>query len=67
MQLSELRGKSKRADEAFRWLAVAAAASVLIVLTLVASTMTERAIPVLSKMGLTAAGFTRYKVGTVAV
>ena len=52
MQLSELRGKSQRADDAFRWLAVAAAASVLLVLALVASTMTERAIPVLSKMGL---------------
>jgi phosphate transport system permease protein len=52
MNLSQLRGKSQRADQAFRWLAIAAAAAVLIILGLIAVSMTQRALPVLEKMGL---------------
>ena len=51
MQLFELRGKSQRADAAFRWLAIGAATIVLVVLALVAATMTERSLPVLENMG----------------
>src|SRR5687767_9725635 len=51
MQLFELRGKSQTGDRAFKWLAIAAAAVVLVVLALVATTMTERALPALGKMG----------------
>ncbi|MEO8701579.1 MAG: phosphate ABC transporter permease subunit PstC [Kofleriaceae bacterium] len=52
MQLFELRGKSRHADTAFRYLAIAAAAAVLIILALVAGTMLQRALPVFDKMGL---------------
>jgi len=52
MQLLELRGKTQRADTAFRWISVGAAAVVLVVLALVAITMTQRSLPVLDKMGL---------------
>ncbi len=48
----DLRGTSQRADTAFRWGAIAAAATVLIILGLVAFTMTERSLPVLRVMGL---------------
>jgi len=52
MQLLELRGKTQHADTVFRWVAVGAAAVVLVVLALVAITMTQRSLPVLDKMGL---------------
>jgi phosphate transport system permease protein len=52
MQLFELRGRSPHADNAFRWIVVGSAMLVLIVLALIAITMTNRAIPVLGKMGL---------------
>src|SRR5688500_11798944 len=51
MQLFELRGKRPYGDLAFKWLAIAAAAIVLVVLGLIAFTMTERALPVLERMG----------------
>jgi phosphate transport system permease protein len=47
----ELRGRSQHADRAFRWLAVVAAAAVLVVLALIAVTMTNRSLPVLERMG----------------
>jgi phosphate transport system permease protein len=47
-----LRGKAQHADTAFRWTALAAAATVLVVLALIALTMTERSLPVLERMGL---------------
>ncbi len=52
MQLSELRANSQHADRAFRVLAVAAASTVLVVLALIAITMSQRAWPVLDHMGL---------------
>lgn len=48
----DLRGKSATGDRAFRWIAIGAAALVLLVLGLVALVMTSRAGPVLSKMGV---------------
>ncbi len=48
----DLRGHAHRADRAFRWLAIGAAAVVLLVLGLIAITMTDRARPVLGAMGL---------------
>lgn len=47
-----LRGKRQHADRAFRWLAVGAATLVLVVLALIAVTMTQRALPVFERMGL---------------
>jgi phosphate transport system permease protein len=52
MQLFELRGKSQQADRAFRWVSIAAATLVLVLLGLVAVTMASRTFPVLEKMGL---------------
>jgi len=52
MQLFELRGRSHHGDTAFRWTAVAAALLVLVVLALIAFTMTQRALPVLERMGI---------------
>jgi phosphate transport system permease protein len=52
MQLFELRGKRRYGDRAFKGLAIAAAAIVLVVLALIAVTMTERALPVFEKMGV---------------
>jgi phosphate transport system permease protein len=46
-----LQGKPAHADRAFRWLAIGAAAVVLIVLGLIALVMTSRARPVLGAMG----------------
>jgi phosphate transport system permease protein len=51
MQLYELQGRSQHADRAFRWVSIAAATLVLVVLGLVAVTMTSRTFPVLEKMG----------------
>jgi phosphate transport system permease protein len=47
----ELRGRAAHADSAFRWLAAAAAAAVLVVLGSVALVITDRATPVLREMG----------------
>ena len=47
MQRPELRGPRQHGDLAFKWLAVAAAAVVLVVLGLIAAVMTERALPVI--------------------
>jgi phosphate transport system permease protein len=41
-----------RGDDLFRWVAVGAAGVVLLILALIAITMTKRSIPVLSEMGL---------------
>ncbi|MBA2543064.1 MAG: phosphate ABC transporter permease subunit PstC [Deltaproteobacteria bacterium] len=51
MQLFELRGRSHHADKAFGWITIAAAGLVLVILGLVAASMTQRALPVLEKMG----------------
>ncbi len=51
MQLFELRGRSHHADTAFRWTTIIAATLVLVILGLVAASMTQRALPVLQKMG----------------
>ena len=48
----DLRGQRAHGDQAFRYLAIGAAALVLLVLGLIAITMTQRAIPVLRTMGL---------------
>jgi phosphate transport system permease protein len=48
----DLRGSGARADKAFRGLAIGAGALVLLVLGMIAITMTNRALPVLGKMGL---------------
>jgi phosphate transport system permease protein len=48
----DLRGKSATGDRAFRWIAIGAAALVLLVLGMIALVMTSRARPVLSEMGL---------------
>jgi phosphate transport system permease protein len=47
-----LRGRGARADQLFRWLAIGAAALVLLILGMIAITMTRRAAPVFGKMGL---------------
>ncbi len=47
----DLRGRGDGADRAFRGLAVGAATVVLVVLGLIAATMTRRALPVLEHMG----------------
>ena len=47
-----LRGTRNHSDTAFRWLAIGAAALVLLVLGLIAVTMTNRALPILDHMGL---------------
>ncbi len=46
-----LRGRGQPADSAFRWLALGAALVVLVVLGMIAITMTGRTGPVLSRMG----------------
>lgn len=48
----DLRGRSAHADHAFRWGALAAGCLVLLILGLIAVTMTNRSWPVLSRMGL---------------
>ena len=52
MQLLELRGRKHVADHAFRWIAFAAAGAVLVVLGMIAITMTSRVMPVLDEVGL---------------
>jgi phosphate transport system permease protein len=47
-----LRGAPSHSDTAFRWLAVGAAALVLIILALIAGSMSNRAVPVFQQMGL---------------
>ena len=47
----DLRGRGDGADRAFRGLAIGAATVVLVVLGLIAATMTRRALPVLEHMG----------------
>lgn len=51
MQLFELRGRPHHGDKAFRWTAIGAALVVLVVLALIAFTMSRRALPVLEHMG----------------
>ncbi len=48
----DLRGRSLHADRAFTWVTRGAAALVLVILALIAITMTRRAWPALDKMGL---------------
>jgi phosphate transport system permease protein len=48
----DLRGRSAHADAAFRWGALVAGCFVLLILGLIAVTMTVRSWPVLSRMGL---------------
>jgi phosphate transport system permease protein len=50
--LIDLRGKSAHGDRAFRWIAIGAAALVLLVLGLIAVVMTNKARPVLAEMGI---------------
>lgn len=64
MQLFDLRGGKQRADRAFRWLAVGAAGVVLVVLGLIALTMTDRARPALHAMGLDFFTTTKWSVPT---
>src|SRR5688500_796989 len=45
LQLAELRGGRQHADRAFRYIAIAAAALVLLILGMIAITMTRRAWP----------------------
>jgi phosphate transport system permease protein len=52
IDLLDLRGRTQHADRAFRWIATGAAGIVLVVLALIAITMTDRARPVLGRMGL---------------
>src|SRR5262249_17673630 len=47
----DLRGTHAYADRAFRWTAIAAAGLVLIILAMIATTMTGRAFPVFQQMG----------------
>jgi phosphate transport system permease protein len=47
----DLRSRGDRADRAFRGVAIGAAAVVLVVLGMIAATMTQRAIPVFQHMG----------------
>lgn len=56
----DLRGKSATGDRAFRWIAIGAAAIVLLVLGLIALVMTSRARPVLSEMGFDFFASTRW-------
>src|SRR4051812_48144868 len=55
-----LRGKRRTADTAFRWLAIGAAAAVLLVLALIAIVMSNRAFPVLDLMGFDFVSSTRW-------
>lgn len=64
MQLLDLRGRSQHADRAFRWIAVGAAGIVLVVLALIAITMTDRARPVIDHMGLEFFTSSRWSVPT---
>jgi phosphate transport system permease protein len=64
VQLFDLRGGKQRADRAFRWLAVGAAGVVLVVLGLIALTMTDRARPALHAMGLDFFTTTKWSVPT---
>ena len=48
----DLRGHRAYADRAFRWSAASAAALVLLILGLIAITITNRSLPVFSQMGL---------------
>jgi phosphate transport system permease protein len=64
MQLFDLRGTGQHADRAFRWLALGAAGIVLVVLALIAVTMTERAWPVLDRMGIEFFTTARWSVPT---
>jgi phosphate transport system permease protein len=48
----DLRGQRVYADRAFRWMAIGAAGLVLIVLGMIAVTMTKRALPVFDNMGV---------------
>lgn len=57
-----LEGSGNRADAAFRWMAVGAAGLVLLILGLIAATMTNRSEPVLSRMGLDFFTTTRWSV-----
>lgn len=62
--LLDLRGTRQHADRAFRWLALGAAGIVLVVLALIAVTMTQRAWPVLDRMGLDFFTTARWSVPT---
>lgn len=47
-----LRGRRRTLDTAFRWIAIGAAGTVLVILALIAVVMSSRAFPVLDHMGL---------------
>jgi phosphate transport system permease protein len=59
----ELRGTPARADAAFRYLAIAAAATVLVVLGTIALVILNRALPVFGKMGVGFFTSTRWSPG----
>jgi phosphate transport system permease protein len=50
--LLDLRGHSAHGDRAFRWIAIGAAALVLLILGMIALVMADRARPVLGEMGI---------------
>ncbi len=50
--LLDLRGRSAHGDRAFRWIAIGAAALVLLILGMIALVMANRAAPVLGEMGV---------------
>ncbi|MGE0550878.1 MAG: phosphate ABC transporter permease subunit PstC [Kofleriaceae bacterium] len=56
----DLRGRSMYADRAFRWIAIGAGGFVLLILGMIALTMTSRAAPVLDQMGLSFFSSTRW-------
>ncbi len=62
MKLYELKGSSRQeaADRTFRWLTLGAAALVLVILGLIAVTMTKRSLPVLREMGFDFLGSSRW-------
>jgi len=51
MSTLDLRGNRAHADRAFRWTTIGAAGLVLLILGMIAVTMTNRALPVLQQMG----------------
>ncbi len=66
MQIFDLHGRSQHADRAFRWIAAGTAGIVLVVLALIAITMSDRARPALEHMGLDFFTTARWSVPTDA-
>src|SRR3569623_2351061 len=60
MEELDLRGSKAHLDRAFRWSAAGAAALVLLILGLIAVTITRRSMPVFHEMGLKFFSTTRW-------